>query len=97
MKIILPSIISTNYFVFPAMTLQRHFIIKTEYGNNFSMKARDYLSLNKLKFVFTHSDKEKERKNTPVSQLKTAVGDVQFYIDHIIITQGGAYVNPPKF
>ena len=71
--------------------------LKTEYGNNFSMKARDYLSLNKLKFVFTHSDKEKERKNTPVSQLKTAVGDVQFYIDHIIITQGGAYVNPPKF
>lgn len=69
--------------------------MKTGYGSTDAMKFSLYSELNKMKFVFTHFDKKDEDKKTPDSGLKTAVDDVQFYLDHIIITQGSPYLIPP--
>jgi hypothetical protein len=61
---------------------------KANYGSGSPITADIYKEINKIKFVYTHSDWANNGNKVPT-------GDVQFYLDHIIITQGSPYITPP--
>ncbi len=69
---------------------------RTGYGfDSKAIEVVDYPTLNKLNFTFTHADKAAETPSNPSAWVNPATGEVQIYLDHIIITQGGPYLEPP--